>query len=200
MTDRLERLEGLKYWYDERAKAFIGPRFTEMSMSVPGAAFVLETLEGMEKPARVAELGTGFSTAFVGSWLTNWSEYGGELWSMDHNPQWLSFVRVLAVDLGLPLERFLERDAFVKGAPRGVFDVVIVDHGPQMQTRADDMPWIAELLSDDGVLLFDDWRPRHEGRIRNALRKLGGGWSVTSADHTRRFPTDKAIGVVRRKR
>ncbi len=200
--DRLEKLEGLKHWYDQRAKAFIGPKFVEMAMSVPGASFVLETVAAFERPVRIAELGTGFSTVYLGDWLLNRAPHGGELWSMDHNPEWLSFVRVLAVDIGLPLDRFLLRHEFLKKAPQGTFDVVIVDHGPELQTRKDDMPWIVKLASQDGVLLFDDWRPKHEGRIRDALRKreVTGDWEVSAAEHTRRFPTDKAIGILRRKK
>jgi hypothetical protein len=204
MTIRTEKLEGLKYWYDQRARAFVGEGFVEMAMTVPGAAFVLEVIEDMEKRAasngrrlRVAELGTGFSTVFVGSWMINDSEYCGELWSMDHNLDWLAFMRVIGVDLGLVQDRFLPREKFIEQAPKGTFDVAIVDHGPQLQTRADDMPWVAELMNDQGVMLFDDWRPKHEGRIRRALGSLGG-WAVSTAEHTRRYPKDKAIGVARR--
>ena len=201
-TNRLEKLEGLKHWYDQRAQAFVGPGFIEKAMSVPGADFVLETLEGFKRPVRVAELGMGFSTVFLADWLHNWSEHGGELWSMEHDERWLSFMRVVGVDFGLPLERMLVRHQFLKSVKYGTFDVVIVDHGPELQTRKDDMPWIVKLAGEDGVLLFDDWRPKHEGRIRDALRKneVEGDWVVGSAEHTRRYPTDKAIGILRRRK
>jgi predicted O-methyltransferase YrrM len=195
----MEELEGLKFWYDQRAKAFVGGGFVEMAMSLPGAAFVLETLAAIDSQVRIADLGAGFSTVFLGTWLCNWSEYGGELWTMDHNPQWLAFMRVIAVDLGLPLERVLEREKFLALAPREAFDVIVVDQGPELQTRADDLPWTVTLLAPGGVLLFDDWRPKHEGRVRRALAGLGD-WEISSAEHTRRSPRDKAIGVARRKR
>jgi predicted O-methyltransferase YrrM len=74
------------------------------------------------------------------------------------------------------------------------YDVIIVDHGPQLQTRADDVPWLVSQLAPEGIMLFDDWRPKHEGRIRRALAAVGGNWEIGMGPDTKRTLRDKGIG------
>lgn len=158
---------------------------------------------------RVLDMGLGFSTVVIGEWMAAqpdaWTmEYVG----VDHDQDWLSFIAELvahhnfgtgphmASHVGCsfwerPPHDHTEPDSWGKSG----FDVILVDHGDgkgtDLDTRAADTPWLSTMLEPDGIMLFDDWRPKHEGRIRRALPE---GWTFGAAEWTRRFPRDKAIG------
>jgi hypothetical protein len=87
------------------------------------------------------------------------------------------------------------------GIIRGPFEAIIIDQNPSLETRAEDTPRLSTTLSETGVMLFDDWRPKHEGRIRRAFQKAKGDWIIgDGGDGVRRFPKDKTIGWARRAR
>jgi predicted O-methyltransferase YrrM len=123
----------------------------------------------------VLELGAGFSTMVFGK-----SKSVRQLVSFEHDVAWAQF---LAATLGLG--PFIGRKGL---ALLGRFDVIFVDHGPEMSTRVDDLPWIVSRLTDDGLLLLDDWETRfvEDGPIYGGfteaswrrLRELGD-WGIT---------------------
>lgn len=97
--------------------------------------------------------------------------------------------------------KLIERTRFENSLyPVGSFDVVIVDHNPGLPQRAKDVPFLVRMMAPDGVMLFDDWRPKHEGRIRRAFAALGGDWEIDADDSLREAAyANKTIGRVRRR-
>jgi hypothetical protein len=194
LSERRER-------YHDKVRAHLhdGSRtFVDKAITAEGAAFVVAVLNHRRRTSmRMLDMGLGFSTDFVGWWMgeqpDGWTmDYVG----VDHDLAWCAFIdREVAVDDQRPL---VVRQPHERGAPQwaaGGFDVILVDHGDgkgtDLDTRAADTPWLSTMLKPDGVMLFDDWRPKHEGRIRRALPK---GWRLGAAEWTRRFERDKAIG------
>src|SRR5690606_35995500 len=102
----------------------------------------------------------------------------------DHNPEWIAFVAERVVGksgIVFPQSTTL---GVIDRSERSAYDVIIVDHGPQLETRAADVPWLVSQLAPGGVMLFDDWRPKHEGRIRRALAAVGGKWDIGEGPNT----------------
>lgn len=140
---------------------------------------------------------------------------------VDHNLDWLAFMRKREFELtesgaGGTVQRpgeMMSRTHFERRLKTGSkaykeaypgfdkFDAILVDHGPELQTRADDVPWLLTLLRDDGIMLFDDWRPKHEGRIRRALASAEPqtNFQIYAPEGVRRFRRDKTIGAVSRR-
>lgn len=171
-----------------------GEKYKEMSMSAQGVAFILEMLK-KRKAHAVLDFGTGFSTATIGRWLASRrAAYLG----VEHDAEWLSWVNDVVVPAFMrPSPSHLQlqtRDGFIEEFKGSKWDAIIVDHGPTLDARAADIPWLTTFLKPDGIMLFDDWRPKHEGRCRRALAKTKGKWNIDAAEHTRRFAKDKAIG------
>ncbi len=200
----IEELEQLRAAYHEQVVTHVtkrGQPFVDMAISAPGARFILERLEEhyqgdpSTRQYHVLDMGLGFSTCFVGQWVATgpYRRYFG----VDPNEVWCAFMKDVARGMSLPVE-VKPRAAFRPATKH--FDAIIVDHGPQLQTRADDVPWLVTLLANDGIMLFDDWRPKHEGRIRRAFAAVAGDWHIEAPEHVRRSPRDKSIGFVRRSR
>lgn len=197
----LVELTELRREYHERVKAHVGDAFIDMAISAPGALFILEQLDKRWHDAvergqlGILDMGVGFSTAFIHRWALE--HVGTTYCGVDHSADWLAFMAQVDTPDWLTLEL---RSAFeARAQEQAPFDVIIVDHGHasacHMQTRASDVPWLVTLLKPDGIMLFDDWRPKHEGRIRRALAAVGGGWHIEAPEHVRRWPRDKSIGL-----
>lgn len=181
-----------------------GERYYDKALSAEGLHFIMSVI--VKRKARVVlDMGLGFSTVVLGvSMATERCAY----WGADHDGEWLAWMRDTALvafrllkpsDSHFRLTTIDELRNHDELTP-SYFDAIIVDHGPQLDTRATDTPWLTTLLRPDGILLFDDWRPKHEGRIRRALAKADGEWEIGAAEHTRRFERDKAIGYATRKK
>jgi SAM-dependent methyltransferase len=195
-----------------------GIQLVDMALSAEGVAFVLQVLDyaallRTRSPdggpgLRILDMGCGFSTLAIGEWMLKKGELPVDYVGVDHDEDWLNF---MVREVGGTNQRFFlrppggtAREADQHPPPRWIrdrgYDVIIVDHGPQLQNRADDANWLAEMLEPGGIMLFDDWRPKHEGRIRRALNPPGRppSWAIGSAEWTRRTPRDKAIGWAKR--
>lgn len=181
-----------------------GIAFVDKAISAPGAAFIEQVMGQRRRTSmRVLDMGIGFSTMVFARWM----ERQPDAWTMDyvgveHDASWCAFVSRLP-GMG-PDQQLVARRPHDHGSPRwrkDGFDVIVVDHGDgkgtDLDTRAKDTPWLATMLRPDGIMLFDDWRPKHEGRIRRALPN---GWRIGAAEWTRRYPRDKAIGWAVRER
>lgn len=214
---RLRELTSQRERYHAKVKRYLerqGGTFDDLAISAPGAVFILGMVEQRRRTSmRVLDMGLGFSTVFV----TDWMGQQRDGWTMDyvgidHDQAWLEFIAREVVDPAPSrhLMRVHPRVHYHRREPRDHsepdwkktgFDVIIVDHGDGaptgLDTRAVDTPWLSEMLRPGGVMLFDDWRPKHEGRIRRALPKR---WRIGAAEWTRRFPQDKAIGWAMRAR
>lgn len=182
---------------------------------------------------KVADLGGGFSTLALLELAIRTTDVAMIIHSVDHNRAWQrEFVWPLVRER-LEREdeshtRYLNDDhavAVVSRTSAYVFSqrsysvsfyafeqlkavtfrhqVIIVDHGPDLPTRArDTAEWLPAHLDPNGFFAFDDWRPKHEGRIRRALgSRKGGDWVIESGgDHLKRFSGDKTIGYAWRRR
>lgn len=213
--------------YHETVCEHIGAGAVDMAISCPGAFYILKVLGERivehtpesrvpgtvyDDALQVLDMGTGFSTMFIREWAIGADICESLVYTgRDHNPDWLAFIeRTFVKDdpeyassgLTVP-DNFhlglIDRSEQGPLCQWSCYDVIIVDHGPQLQTRADDVPWLVTQLKPGGVMLFDDWRPKHEGRIRRALAAVGGDWTIGMGQDTKRWPGDKGIGFATRK-
>ena len=180
--------------------------FEDHALSVEGAGWLVDYVTG-HRPKAVLELGSGFSTLVLGEALSRLGEI--RFLSADHSQKWMDDVKAvgtaLAADEHEPVSfkepKWWTLDG-LRQAPRqlqleGAFDLVLVDHGPTMEVRIDDLPWIASLLRSSGIMAFDDCRntSRFERMVRRALGRIG--WSLERAPGSGNG--DKWIGVARRR-
>ena len=135
------------------------------------------------KPALVVELGSGFSTMALGYAC---ADVGAELMTADHDEKWMNDVKAVLglraeADRACGLSRFRVDGWSSLDALRscdgmtGKADLVLVDHGPDMEVRIEDLRWVVSLLRRGGVLALDDCRntTRYERRARSVLLPLG---------------------------
>lgn len=201
-------VEELKCWYNEKLqKQFTNPN--DLTVSIPGARFVVEQLEEAN-PGMILEMGSGFTTLVFRAWkkhkaqpqrtetVKKTKKKTVQVWTAEHNPEWLAFTRQLLSERQLSTSYLNLLDDRFRAKKRPKFDFIFVDHGPELITRIADSRWLASLLTANGRLVFDDWRPRFAHRITAALEPLGFTFYV--AEHTRRSPRDKAIAVARKTR
>jgi predicted O-methyltransferase YrrM len=191
------------------------PKFLDRSLAAEGARWIVDYVIA-QKPAVVLELGSGFSTLALGLACSR-SEASIRLLSADHSGPWMEDVK--AVGLAIARE---QRKRTGRGAQQpewcslgrlrsdeghlglvGKCAFVLVDHGPAMKTRLDDLPWIASLVAENGIMALDDCRSvspnatarRYEEDARGVLAGLG--WSLERAFGSGNG--DKWIGVARRR-
>lgn len=173
MSERLwngRRLTELRNWYGDRVREHLGPHF-EVDMSIPVAAaawlvrFVVEN-----KPRKIVEFGSGFSTLVFSRAMQSYE--GGQLVSLDHDRGWLEFVLGCVETRGLPRERIQPQSIhrfWAEGA--GLADgcqLVFVDHGPTYDARIAAVPPIIGLSRRVGcsVIVLDDWqKSSHRSRL-----------------------------------
>ncbi|MFA4945156.1 MAG: class I SAM-dependent methyltransferase [Lentisphaeria bacterium] len=161
--------------YDAAVQRFLGVNYRGPRSLTCAQADYLASVMAERKPSRVLELGAGLSSIVIAKYLRANKDSCGL--TVDHDPAWLAFVttqvaafktgnprhswNVLAVLRQQALERGPEQDT---SDPDGLldlrpFDLVLVDHGPKMWTRVQDMPWIMRLVAPGGIVLCDDWFP-----------------------------------------
>lgn len=190
----LELIRDFERWFNEKVLKELGPESKPASMSPEGLVEILKLIRGVDMDLpRVLELGTGLSTVVLHK-----ADLDASIISLDHSLEWLLLMAAkllphFGIILPAPSMMLIPRSL----KELGLYQVIIVDHGPELQTRADDLPWIVKLLAPGGTMVFDDWRPKHEGRIRRGLAKLGI-FDIEVLEHTRRWDKDKAIAFARR--
>ena len=198
----------------------VGDGAIDKAISVPGAFYILTVIAEMialrpreykvgevsKDAVRILDMGLGYLSVCVQQWATvieveELLVYHGR----DHDPGWVAFVESLLRNpdstdelLGFPNVNNTHLGV-IDRTEEGQYDVIVVDHGPTLDTRASDVPWLVSMLAPGGVMLFDDWRPKHEGRIRRALAAVGGSWDIGMGDDTKRTARDKGIGYARRR-
>ena len=156
------------------------------------------------KPRRVVELGSGFSTLALGYACAS---AGSRFTTADHDSGWLSTVKTVVAlrneedeALGEPplrVHEWLSLDEIrARTDLTAACDLVLVDHGSSA-TRVADLPWIASLLSKDGIMALDDCRTftTYEQRARDALLKLDFGLDRVEES----FGRKRYIGVASRR-
>lgn len=212
-----QELTELRKQYHDHVRTYVegrGQKFIDMAISVPGARYILEQVEKVaankraNAPVRepihfsILDCGMGFSTMFLLPWARAQKDLRAAYHPYDHDADWMSMILLHAEDLisDVRVQVKPERNITLLGDTK--FDVILVDHGPSLDARSEHTPGLTRSLAPGGVMLFDDWRPKHEGRIRRALDKVGGQkvWHIgDGGDALRRFPGDKSIGWARRR-
>jgi len=134
-----------------------------MAASLPFARFLRAWCEARE-PARVADLGSGF-TSWVLRW---WARDGGpeRLLSVDDDPEWLEVSRRFVRERGLGDGGFLSWEEFLRDGDR--FDLLVWDFSG-VKRRAVETRRASRRVAEGGALLFDDI---HKARLWHRARWL----------------------------
>lgn len=166
-------LAEMRRWYCERAATWHmehGRRYQDLALSLPGARYLRAVLDRY-KPLRVVELGAGFSTLVIGDWRRD--RLAPVYVTVDNDAAWLAEVRAMSVKAfgedEATLCRHWETPDVARRHRHDGIDLVLVDHGPTMETRLADVPWIIGMLRPGGLALFDDCR--NTTRFRHQLAK-----------------------------
>jgi predicted O-methyltransferase YrrM len=177
----------------------------DYALTAEGASWLASYIR-QARPSLVVELGSGFSTMALGYAC---AEAGTELMTADHDERWLTDVKAVLslrsdADRALGLSRFrvdgwssLDALRSSDGLTRKA-DLVLVDHGPNMEVRLDDLRWACSLLRRGGTIALDDCRntTRYERRARAILLPLGMFLGRVEESHG----SERWIGVARRRR
>lgn len=200
-----EQVEVLRKWFVTRASRRIGVEYKDLSIALKGMMYILDKIE-QYKPWHIMDLGAGFSTLALRSFVP-WSREGEnestlttQFYTADHDKQWVLFVAELLKQKKVINTRCYSVSELKKVVAQSEYpkmDMILVDHGPTMGTRLDDLPWIVSQLKLDGTILLDDFRETTNFQslcIRN-LKKLGFECIV---EPDSRSSSNRAIGIARR--
>jgi predicted O-methyltransferase YrrM len=177
----------------------------DYAITAEAAAWITSYIR-QERPSLVIELGSGFSTMALGYAC---AEVGAELMTADHDDRWLADVKaVLGLRACADQAKHLSRlrvdgwsslDALRScDGMSGRADLVLVDHGPNIEVRIEDLRWIVSLLRHGGLVALDDCRDttRYERRCRSVLFPLGMVLGRVEESHG----SDRWLGVARKRR
>ena len=201
----VERHEAMRSWFlDAMAVRRNERTIVDHALTAEGASWLVAYILHY-KPRRVVELGSGFSTLALGYACAS---SGSRFTTADHDAGWATDVKAVTsmvadVDFaaGLPPFRVDKWTTLAtlrsRAGIRGTVDLVLVDHGPEMMTRLNDLPWIAGLLRRNGIMALDDCRTRHsyDKKAAAVLRPLGLSFGLVQESYGR----ERWLGVARRR-
>ena len=131
-------------------------------------ALYLEDLVATRSPARVADLGSGFSS-YVLRLLAGDREPAIEVWSVDDDPAWLAKTRAFLTAEGLSTDRTVLWPELAQDS----FDLVLHDLG-SMSTREATLTEALSLVKAGGALVLDDLQfPDYRRHVEETLRARG---------------------------
>lgn len=183
-------VETLRTRYRERIAELLGaPPTGDFSLSAAASSTLLEILR-RRRARRVLECGAGFSTLLLRTWA---AETSVELLTLDHDSEWRDHIRALLKGEGLDYRGVIETCHIGKRRTAGPWDVILVDHGPTMKTRLDDLEALVATLGSKGAIVLDDFRRRtNYARLATAeLKRLGLTVTVPPKSQS----GDRALGV-----
>jgi predicted O-methyltransferase YrrM len=95
--------------------------------------------------------------------------------------------------VGLDARGIISTKNIGKRRVAGPWDVILVDHGPTMQTRLDDLEALTPTLAPTGAIVLDDFRRRtnYAPKATAELERLG----LTVTVPPRSQSGDRALGV-----
>lgn len=162
----------------------------DFALSVAGAFVLLDVLR-RRKARRVLECGAGFSTVLLRTWARAAPHV--EILTLEHDKEWRDRIRKILRAEGLPVKGVAPTSYIGTGRIRGLWDVILVDHGPNMQSRLDDLDKLVEVLAPKGAIVLDDFRKRtnYAKDATRRLRALGLSVSVPPRSQS----GDRALGV-----
>ena len=106
------------------------------------------------RPARVVDLGSGFSSYVLRRWAAEAGQRRPETWSVDDSAEWLGRTEQFLESRGMPTEHLLTWTDF-RRADAGAFDLVLHDMGT-MEFRAETLREVIGLArpgGDPGVVV-----------------------------------------------
>lgn len=124
------------------------------------------------RPARVVDLGSGFSSYALRRWAADAGEPGPETWSVDDSAEWLERTVQFLESRGMPTERVLTWHDF-RQSEHGAFDLVLHDMGT-MEFRAETLREVLDLARPGGLVVLDDvHKPAYRRFAQRELESLG---------------------------
>ena len=114
---------------------------------------LLLALARAQRPARVLDLGSGFSSFVTRSFAR---EAGGacRVTSVGDSAEWLGRTRVFLGKRGVPTDDMLTWEAF-RGTASGPFELIFHDLG-DMSVRAAALPHVLGRVAPGGIVVLDD--------------------------------------------
>ncbi len=124
----------------------------DMAVSLETAALLL-TFANLLKPARVLDLGSGFSSYVLRSYARD-AQHDVSVCSVDDNEHWLDKTRSYLQGHNLPVDDVLSWQDF-KQQPPSSYDLIFHDLG-SMQLRAEALGFVLGLRDKSGLVVLDD--------------------------------------------
>lgn len=143
-----------------------------MAVSLPTAALLWALCE-TTAPGRLVDLGSGFSTFVLATWV---AEHGGELLAVDDNPHWLEKTGEFLVAHDLPVPELCGPEVLGK-LPAA--DLLFLDYAFPPE-RIGLLPAAAQCLRPGGAMVIDDVNQTPFGR-QVRVAQLSYGIRVYSA-------------------
>lgn len=126
----------------------------------------LYTIAEINKPKRILDLGSGFSSYVLRTYAMN-AQNDVLVYSVDDNDQWLQKTKTFLIDNGIDSKHLLHWIEFEE-YNKLKFDFIFDDLG-SMEMRAEALPFVLSLLDDSGMIVLDDM---HKWSYRNVAVKL----------------------------
>jgi predicted O-methyltransferase YrrM len=142
----------------------------DMAASLELASF-LDAFCELVRPARVVDLGSGFSSFVLRRYAAQ-SDRPVEVWSVDDDPAWLDKTRAYLSARSLPTAHLEPWDEFLKAGHSG-FDLVLNDINTP-PTREKMIAPSLDRVRPGGVIVFDDiHKPHYRIAVRNSVQGRG---------------------------
>lgn len=152
----MTNLKALHRRYIGCVKRFLGDGWGgDRGITVTGAAWLSRYIE-VERPKTLLEMGTGFSTLVLREAA---ARSGTTVFSAEHDPTWLGFVRgLVSTRPRLDQRHFCTVEQIKNRLARRErrFDAVFVDHGPTWKARLQDLGWCQSVLAPGGLVILDE--------------------------------------------
>jgi predicted O-methyltransferase YrrM len=120
----------------------------------------------LSKPARLLDIGSGFSSYALRLWATR---NGSEVTSVDDDPDWLRRTKGYLEASSLPVSNLITWDAFAKDV-HDPFDFILHDIGSDMEYRRAMLAPVLTHAATNSLVVLDDMH-KH-GNERHARRVL----------------------------
>jgi predicted O-methyltransferase YrrM len=138
-----------------------------MAISLELAVF-LSVLCNERRPARILDLGSGFSSFALRTYMSKVSPTP-EVWSVDDDAKWLERTREYLLKHDLPTEQLIIWSSFQERSPR-VFDLILYDLG-NMDFRTRTLEQVLEYSGEGSALILDDvHQPEYGSYARKFLK------------------------------
>lgn len=126
----------------------------EMAISLELANFLL-AICFQNKPRKIVDLGSGFSSFIFRIYQKQIQEDQIEIFSVDDNENWINVTKNYLIKNQLSDTNVLNLETFIKLAILETFDLVLLDLN-FVEIRKNYISYSIDLLNNQGVLIIDD--------------------------------------------